>query len=330
MPAEWEPHELCLVSWPCREATWKSHFLRAKESYRDVIKAISQFEPVVVLSDPSTAEEARSMLGDDVEVLTVELDDAWARDNGPIFVKSGDTVAMVGFRFNGWGNKAPFEKDGQLPRFLSRIYDVELYEAPMVLEGGAITVDGQGTLLTTEQCLLNRNRNPDMSRKDIEQVLSDYLGARKVVWLWRGVEGDFTDGHVDGVASFVSPHTVMAMSTSDSSDPNHELLEENISRLETSTDSKNRSLEVIRMVQPRPFEFCGKSITPCYANFYIANGGVVVPLYGVPEDQVALDTLRSVFSDREVVGVMAAYIELGGGAVHCITQQVPKGVKRPR
>jgi len=328
MPAEWAPHERCLVSWPCRDLTWKSYFREAKESYAAVIRAISRFEPVTVLSDPSTAAEVQQALGTDTEVVTVDLDDSWVRDNGPIFVEGENGLAMVGFRFNGWGNKAPFEKDAQVPRLLSRAFGMKLHEAPMVLEGGAISVDGEGTLLTTEQCLLNRNRNPTMSKEEIESVLSDYLGIRRTVWLWRGVEGDFTDGHVDGVACFARPRTVLAMWTPDVSDPNYGVLNENLERLQTSTDAKGRSIEVIKMVQPRPVEFCGHSITPCYVNFYIANEGIVVPTYDVPEDQNAIETLRSVFPGREVVGVKAAYIELGGGAVHCITQQVPR--RRPR
>jgi len=310
--------------------TWKSYFKEAKESYAGVIHAVNRFEPVTVLSDPSTVGEVRQTFGTDMEVITIDLDDAWVRDNGPILVEGEDGLAMVGFRFNGWGNKAPFEKDAQVPRLLSRAFRMPLHEAPMVLEGGAISVDGEGTLLTTEQCLLNRNRNPGMSKEEIEAVLSEYLGIRRTIWLWRGVEGDFTDGHVDGVACFVGPRTVLAMWTPDPSDPNHGVLKENIARLETSTDAKGRSIEVIKMVQPGPVEFCGHAITPCYVNFYIANEGIVVPTYGVPEDQTALETLRGIFPGREVVGVKAGYIELGGGAVHCITQQVPRGSPRHR
>jgi len=327
MPAEWSPHSTCYVSWPCKERTWHGHYDRSKAAYAEVIKAIGRFEPVTVLATPSTVREARNTLGDNVRILEVELDDSWVRDNGPIFVQSDEgLVAAVKFGFNAWGGKyPPFDKDALVPDFIAKELGMKRYDAPIILEGGSISVDGEGTLLTTEQCLLNRNRNPLMSREQIEKTLGDFLGTKKVVWLARGVEDDITDGHVDGVATFAGPHLVVASLAKDRSDPNFANLEENLSRLESATDAKGRSIEIVRIVQPRPREVEGLPITPGYTNHYIANGGVVVPTYGIPEDDSALEILASVYPDHEVVAVRASYIEIGGGAVHCITQQRPVG-----
>jgi len=331
MPAEWDPHECCCISWPCRERTWLGHYEDAKRAYQDVIMGIRRFEPVVVLTDPSTANEARSRLGRDLDFIEIELDDSWVRDNGPFYVRNDeDRVAIVKFGFNAWGNKSPsYGRDDLVPIKLAKLLRTRHYVAPMILEGGAISVDGEGTLLTTEQCLLNANRNPDLSREQIERTLADYLGVRKIIWLGKGVEGDMTDGHVDGVACFAGPHLVLAAHTKDQSDPNFATLENNIARLEAATDAKGRSIEVIRVIQPRPREVEGISITPGYTNHYIANGGVVVPTYGIPEDKVALETLKSAYPGREVIGVNCSYIEIGGGAIHCITQQRADGTPAP-
>jgi agmatine deiminase len=328
MPAEWSSHSTCYISWPCKERTWHGHFDRAKAAYADVIRAVGRFEPVTVLATPSTMNEAREALGPGVDLVAVELNDSWIRDNGPIFVRNEeDRLAIVKFGFNAWGNKyPPYDADDFVPVTLAKLLRMRHYVAPMILEGGSISVDGEGTLLTTEQCLLNPNRNPHLAREQIERTLADYLGIRKVIWLGKGVEEDLTDGHVDGVAGFVSPRVVLAAHTKDPSDPNFATLEDNIARLESATDAKGRSIEVIRMVQPRPREVDGFPITPGYTNHYIANGGVVVPMYGIPEDERAVGILRSAYPGREVVGVNCSYIEIGGGAVHCITQQRPTGV----
>ena len=330
MPAEWAPHSTCFISWPCREATWRGHFDRAKAAYAEVIRAVGRFEPVTVVATASTKNEARKILGSGIRVVETELDDSWIRDNGPIFVRDENNhVAMVKFKFNAWGNKSSFEKDDSVPIVLARHLGMRHYVAPMVLEGGAISVDGEGTLLTTEQCLLHPNRNPSMSREQIETTLAGFLGIRKVVWLAGGVQEDITDGHVDGVAGFVGSHLVIAAHTKDRSDPNYATLEENLRRLESATDAKGRSIEVVRMIQAKPREVEGIYITPGHTNHYIANGGVVVPTYNVREDAIALQILRSVYPDKAVVGVDCSYIEIGGGAVHCITQQMPAGVTVP-
>jgi agmatine deiminase len=326
MPAEWDPHAGCFISWPCRELTWRGHFEEAKRAYCAVINAIDRFDPVTILVDPRTSHEARQRLGSEARIVEVALDDSWARDNGPIFLRGNDnSVALVNFKFNGWGDKQPCEKDDKLPILLAERLRIRRYDAPMVLEGGAISVDGNGTLLTTEQCLLNGNRNPSMSREEIQQALASYLGIRKVVWLGRGVEDDMTDGHVDGVAGFAMPHVVLAAHTNDDSDPNYRNLEENLARLESATDAKGRSLEVVNMVQPRPISVGGVSVTPSYVNLYFANGAVIFPIYGIRHDALARETLAALFPMREILGVRCEHISVGGGDVHCITQQQPAG-----
>lgn len=326
MPAEWAPHRGTLVSWPCREKSWRGHIAGARIEYAEVIKAIQRFEPVQVLTSPATLAEAKATLPGGSNLIMVDLDDSWIRDNGPIFVSSpsGD-VAMVDFKFNAWGSKSAYVTDDAVPKVLSEKLDIRRYPASMVLEGGSFSVDGEGTLLTTEQCLLNENRNADMSRVEIETDLKDFLGVKKIIWLGQGQADDVTDGHVDGVACFCSPGKIMVARTKDHHDPNHDSLEDNRARLETETDAKGRSIELIEIVQPRPREYEGLVITPGYINHYVLNGGVVAPEFGIPEDSLAIDTLVSVYSDREVVSVHVGHVEIGGGGIHCITQQIPNG-----
>ncbi len=300
---------------------------KVKTSYADVAKAINRFEPVTMLTPPSAVSEARAYLSPDIEIFEVDLDDSWVRDNGPIFVTSDSgEVALVDFDFNGWGNRfSPYDKDNALPAALAEALGIRHYKAPMVLEGGSFYVDGEGTLLTTESCLLNPNRNPHLSRKEIENTLADYLGISKVIWLARGLHGSVTDGHVDGVACFVRPGVIMAASTNDPSDVNYAALMDNLDRLQSATDAKDRPVEIIEIPLPNRREFEGKHICATYINFYAPNGGIVAPVLDDPNDEAALAVLRETFPDREVVGVNSVYIGLGGGSIHCITQQRPLG-----
>jgi len=325
MPPEWAPHAGCYISWPYREDLWMGYLKKVQKSYAEVAKIINRFEPVTVLTPPSAVSEAHVYLGSDIEIFEVDLNDSWVRDNGPIFVTSGSgEEAIVDFEFNGWGNRfSPHDKDNALPATLAKALGVRYYKAPMVLEGGAISVDGQGTLLTTESCLLNPNRNPHLSREEIEKILADYLGIRKVIWLGRGLHDSVTDGHVDGVACFVRPGVVLAASTNDQSDPNYLALKDNLEKLRSTTDARGKSIEVIEIPLPKRRNFEGKRIVASYINFYAPNGGIVAPVYDDPNDEVALAILREVFPEREVVGVNCLYIGLGGGGIHCITQQRP-------
>ena len=326
MPAEWAPHAGCFVSWPSKEETWCGFVKQAKRAYSEVVGAISQFEPVFVLSDPSTTREARHVLAKEIPVIELPLDDAWIRDNGPTFVSSdGEDIAIVQFGFNGWGERfPPYDRDAKVPELLADRMRLRRYVAPMILEGGAICVDGEGTLLTTESCLLNPNRNPNHTRERIEEILGSFLGVRKVLWLRQGIHKSMIDGHIDGIAAFVGPAKVVLASTKDESDPNHAIMRDNRDRLQTMSDARGRSIEIIDFPMPKLREIAGNRIAPCYTNFYIGTGGVVVPTFGEPSDNTAMEILEGLFPDHEVVGVRSEYIGVGGGEIHCITQQIPR------
>ena len=327
MPAEWEPHEACLMEWPTvtRKRFWAERFDEAKRDYAAVASAIAAFEPVVMVCDPEQEAEARRGCGESVEILPLPIDDSWMRDNGPIFVRDGEGhVALVHFRFNSWGGKFhPYDRDAQVPRHLAAHLGMRRYEAPFVLEGGSFFVDGEGTLITTEQCLLNVNRNPTMSRQQIEQGLRDYLGVETIVWLGMGHSTDRdTDGHIDGIAPYVAPATVALLAPEDAHDPDHDFGRDNLERLRRARDAKGREFEVIRF-QTRP-----PGVVP-YLNFYLPNRGVIVPIAQRPEDDQALEHIEKLFPEREVVAVPGNCLCYGGGGPHCITQQVPTGIRAP-
>jgi len=327
MPAEWTPHAACYISWPCKPETWLGYESEVKKAYVEVARAIARFEPVVVLCTPRLIAEARAQLGPGILVEEMELDDAWIRDNGPTFVRSDQSeLAVVQFGFNSWGGKfPPFDKDAKVPEEIARRLSLRNYRAPIIAEGGAITVDGQGTVITTESCLLNPNRNPGRSKEDVENALKAYLGITKVVWLRRGMQSSQVDGHIDGIASFVRPGTVLAAVVNDPADPNFDIFRENREKLASETDARGRSIELLDLPYPTRRHLHDRRIAASFMNFYLANGGVVAPTFGDPADDLALDMLRSAFPDREVVGVRGEYIGLGGGIIHCITQQLPTG-----
>ena len=323
MPAEFAPHAATYMEWPARVDLWGDMFERAQRDYAEVANAIAAFEPVVMVAEPGQAGEARSFLASNVEVLPIPIDDSWMRDNGPVFVTDGNGgVALVQFRFNSWGEKfLPYDRDAEVPKHLARHLGIRRYEAPMVLEGGSFFVDGEGTVFTTEQCLLNPNRNPSMSREEIEETLRAYVGVETIVWLGRGHSTDRdTDGHIDGVLQVVRPAVVMLLTPADPRDPDHEPGIDNARRLREARDARGRAIEVI-LFDPGPPN--GLS----YMNFYLCNRGVIVPVVGRDEeDERALAQVRSVFADREVVPVSGWTIHEGGGGPHCITQQLPVGV----
>jgi agmatine deiminase len=332
MPAEWESHAACYISWPCKPETWLGFESQVKSAYVNVARAISRFEPVIVLSPKALVGEARERLGRGIYVEEIELDDSWIRDNGPTFVRSESAqLAIVQFGFNGWGERyTPYANDAKVPEELARRLALTRYRAPIIAEGGAITVDGQGTVITTESCLLNPNRNSGRSKEEVEKALRSYLGVRKVLWLRRGMHQSQVDGHVDGIASFVRPGLVMAATMDDPADPNYEILRENRERLVSATDARGRSIEVLDLPFPTRRQLHGHRIAASFMNFYLANGGVVVPTFGDPADDRALDAVRRAFPEREVIGVRGEFIGLGGGIVHCITQQLPTGTNLAR
>jgi agmatine deiminase len=336
MPAEWEPHERCIIGWPTeiRTGVWGEQYLLAKASFAAAAHAIARFEPVLMLARPGEGGVARSYCGSDIDVLELPIDDSWLRDSGPIFLTRPDgTRAVADFAFNSWGEKyLPYENDAAIGRRLAEYFDVERFAAPMVLEGGGITVDGQGTLITTESCLLHPSRNPGLTKDEMTQILKDYLGVKKVIWLKSGLgleEDPDTDGHVDGVGAFIAPGRVLLHMVRDPQHPDFENLTENRRRLET-TDARGREIEVIEFdLRSRPVLVGDTPIVETYINSYFANGALIVPTGGTADDEAALARLREILPDREVVGVPCPVIGYGGGGVHCITQQVPRTDSSP-
>ena len=292
--------------------------------------AIAAFEPVPWWRDPARpGPRAATAAPRTSRCVELPIDDSWLRDSGPIFlVGPGGELAAADFRFNSWGEKyLPYDNDATVSERLCDTSGVKRFPAPLVLEGGAITVDGEGTLVTTESCLLHPSRNPDLTKDEIERHLKDYLGVEKVIWLQSGLgleEDPDTDGHVDGVAFFVGPGRVVLHMVRDTSHPDYEAFQENRRRLETS-DARGRALEVIELdARSRPVVLGGVSIVETYINGYFCNGGLIVPTAGTADDESALESLREIVPDRKVVGVPSPVIAYGGGGIHCITQQVPR------
>ena len=253
MPAEWAPHARCWMAWPCRGSLWQEGLEAARDAYAAVAKAIAGFEPVTMLANTAELTDAAARCGATVTCQVLPLDDSWMRDRGLTFVVDGQGgLAAVDWRFNAWGGKfQPFDQDALVAERLLAQLAVKRYAAPLVLEGGSIHVDGEGTLLTSEECLLHPNRNPDLDRAAIEALLRRYLGVEAFVWLGRGLDKDDTDGHVDNIACFVRPGVVMAVTCDDPADPNHAILEDNLARLAKARDAKGRALEVIELPLPR-------------------------------------------------------------------------------
>ncbi|MEQ1702899.1 MAG: agmatine deiminase family protein [Ilumatobacteraceae bacterium] len=328
MPAEWAPHAGCLMAWPSRTELWGSRLSDAKRDYGAAASAIAEHEPVVMVCSPGHAEDVRNVCGRGVTPLEIPIDDSWARDSGPAFVRdAAGEVAVVAFGFNAWGNRwHPHDSDAALGGRLADAFGLRLFRAPFVLEGGSFFVDGEGTLITTEQCLLNPNRNPELSREQIEQGLKEHLGASTVIWLPYGHSLDTgpagTDGHVDGVLQYVAPGKVMLELVADPTSPEHARGIANLEALRNSRDAQGREFE-IAILDPGP------DAAVSYANHYLANGAVIVPVSGEAVDAVALDVLRELHPDREVIGVPGEAIAFGGGGPHCITQQIPFGVTLP-
>jgi agmatine deiminase len=326
MPAEWEPHEACLMAWPARRESFDPYLERAKDEYAAVAGVIAAFEPVLMVANPDQTGEVRERCRSDVRVLEVPIDDSWTRDSGPVFVLDEDGERLgIDFSFNSWGERfLPYDNDAAMSARVLELLGIERVPSEMVLEGGSFTVDGEGTLITTEQCLLNPNRNPDLGREEIEAELGRTLGVEQVIWLpWGHAEDRHTDGHVDGICAFVRPGTVLLHTCDEPENANYERAAENLEVLRSSRDARGRPLEVIELTQWPYFDLDGRTLMVSYANVYLANGAVVAPLADHPLDEQALETLRRAFPDREVVGVPTRTVSHGGGGVHCITQQVP-------
>jgi agmatine deiminase len=332
MPAEWEKHRRTLISWPVQESMcYPEDYERVCGGYRELVRAIAEFEPVSVVVGPDELDDVKASFQQmpNVDFVPIEHSDAWLRDNGPTFIKRGDgAVAGVNWKFNAWGGKyKPWDLDDQVaPKLLSH-FGVPRFDAPLVMEGGSLHVDGEGTLLTTEECLLNPNRNPHLTREEIERELQAYLGVSRIIWLKRGLDGDETDGHVDNIACFASPGKVLMQVCDDPDDENFAITQENLAILRHARDAAGRPLEVIPIQQPPRAEYGGKRLTLSYLNFYFVNGGIILPIFGGAAehtDREAVRTLQSVFPDRRIRTVDGMAIIKEGGNVHCTTQQFPE------
>ena len=347
MPGEFEEHQGCWIAWPERSDNWRLGAKPAQEAYAAVAEAINLSEPVTVAVSDGQFEHCRTVLSPSIRVVEISTDDAWIRDMGPSFVvdDSGGRRG-VDWHFNAWGGLDgglyfPWDRDERVARKVLEVEGADRYRAPIVLEGGSIHVDGEGTVMATEECLLNANRNPDLSREQIEQALFEYLGAEKMIWLGRGVYNDETDGHVDNLACFARPGMVLLTYAEDESDPQHAISRDAEERLQRARDARGRAIEVVRLPSPGPITITaeeasgidavagtlprrdGDRLAASYANFYLATTRVVFPLLDERCDERAGEILRGCFPEREIIGVPAREILLGGGNIHCITQQVP-------
>jgi len=326
MPPEWAPHAGCWMAWPCRPENWDD-LERARATYVEVARAVGRFEPVTMTANAADLRQARRALAGvaDIEVVELASDDSWARDTAPTFLVDGHGgLAGVDWRFNAYGGL--YEEYGRSATMARRILDLlgaRRFAAPLVLEGGAVHTDGDGTILTTAEVVLDPRRNPGVARTDAERILCDHLGGEKVVWLTGALDHDNTGGHVDNLAAFVAPGVVVAHVCHDREDPQREPLQENLRRLRAAVDAHGRALEVVELPQPERPEYRGSRLSPSYVNFYIAEGGVVLPAFGDPRDQEARDIVARLFPRREVVQIPTLELAMADGNIHCITQQQP-------
>ncbi len=335
MPAEWEPHLATWTSWPADDLLWEGQLEAVRREFANMVSTLAGFEPVVVnVSSPEAEADARQRLrtaAGRVRFHTVDLDDAWFRDNGPTFLRDlTGKVAATDWRFNAWGGKYEWASDDLAAAKVAAHLGMRCFSFPQVLEGGAIEVNGEGTLITTRSCLLTPTRNPELSEADYEALLAAGLGVSRVVWLDEGLEGDHTDGHVDTIVRFAGDRTIVCSVTDDRGDANFRPMQENLRLLQALRAPDGRPYQVVELPLPRArMELDGRRLAASYANWYVANGAVLVPVYGDEHDEGALAVLRPLFPGRQVIGVPAAALITGGGAWHCVTQQQPAGEVAP-
>ncbi|MFA9556300.1 agmatine deiminase family protein [Evansella sp. AB-rgal1] len=332
MPPEWAEHERTFISWPVKDSmVYPEDHKTVSEGYVELVKAIAEFEPVTVIVNEEEKEAVENLFSDqsNIEFLSIPHNDAWFRDNGPTFITNNDgEIAGVNWIFNAWGGKySPWDLDDQVAPKVLEHHNIKRFDAPLVMEGGSIHVDGEGTLITTEECLLNPNRNPELTREQIEQYVKEYVNIEKIIWLNRGLSGDETDGHVDNIACFAEPGKIIMQVCDDPEDENYEITKENLEILMNETDAKGRSLEVIKIQQPPNTMFQESRLTLSYLNFYFVNGGIILPVFGgqaEETDRLAIEKLREVFPERRIRTIDGMAIIKEGGNVHCTTQQMPK------
>ena len=349
MPAEFSAHSGCILIWPHRRDSWQNGAYAARRAFAELIGIISESEKVTVCARFEDYDSARESLPENVRVVEMSSDDSWARDVAPTFVTDGRSVRGIDWGFNAWGGLYdglyfPWDKDNKMARKLCDLNDTDCYDQrDFILEGGSIHTDGQGTLLTTEECLLGKGRNPGMTKAEIGQRLRDTLGVKKIIWLRRGIYNDETNGHIDNICAFVAPGEVVLAWTDDKNDPQYEISKECLDILESETDACGRKLKVHKLPLPSPVhitaEECsgldnmdgeptrtpGERLAASYVNFYIANGSVIVPQFNDKNDSLAVEILSSLFPGRKVTGLRGGRdILIGGGNIHCITQQIPQ------
>ncbi|MBI2986517.1 MAG: agmatine deiminase family protein [Deltaproteobacteria bacterium] len=334
MPAEWEPHRATWLAWPHNLETWPDQLESVKQIWPQMIRAISPAEEVcLVVNDEREQEEIIARIRDGgaamehVSVYKIPTVDVWIRDYGPTFITrrgEEDRLAFNDWIFNAWGCKyESYTQDDSVAKQIAGLLRVPVFDQGVVLEGGSIDVNGKGSCLTTEQCLLNPNRNPHLGRSGTQKVLREGLGVDHFIWLGEGIVGDDTDGHIDDIARFVSPTTIVCALEENPKDENYVLLRENYDRLLAARDQDGKKLDIVPLPMPGPVVYEGARLPASYANFYIANGVVLVPTYNHPNDRSALGILREIFPERKVIGILCAPLVAGLGAIHCVTQQEP-------
>lgn len=342
MPAEWHPHGSTLLSWPVNPETWPDERLeRVEKVYLEIIKVLSQYEMIhLLVHSEILLSRVRILLGQEsvnmsnIRYHKVNCNDVWARDFGPIFIRNEGAAgtpsefALTDWGYNAWGGKyPPYDDDNAIPKYFAKTFETTRFEPGMILEGGSIETNGDGVMLVTESVLLNPNRNPDLTKQEIEANLKYWLGQEKVIWLGRGLEGDDTDGHIDDLSRFLNKNTIMTMITDDPSDINYEALHENLEILKNATDQYGNPFNIELLPMPTTkiegTTVDGSEYVPAsYANYYVANGVVLLPLYDERYDEMAINLMKKYFPDRQVVGIDCRNLVWGQGSIHCITQQM--------
>ncbi|MEW6194906.1 MAG: agmatine deiminase family protein [Bacteroidota bacterium] len=338
LPAEWEPHKSTIICWPHQKEDWPGKFAPVPWVYVEIVKNIVPGELVrIIVQSQEERKKTQKFLErahvdlNNVEFIITKTDRGWMRDSSPAFVKSEEGVHAVKFVFNGWAKYPNWKKDKNIPRTLSKVLDLKLMEAgyqnkKVVLEGGAIDSNGYGTLLTTEECLLDdkvQTRNPGFTKRDYEEVFEKYLGITNVIWLGKGIAGDDTHGHVDDLGRFVNENTVVLCREKNSAEENYRPLEENFERLQDAKLENGSKLNVVELPMPNPVHFEDLRLPASYANFYISNNAVLVPTFNDPNDRIALNIIKEFFNDREVVGIHAVDLVWGLGTIHCLSHEEP-------
>jgi agmatine deiminase len=329
LPAEWMIHSRCWMSWPVRESLWGDGIEDARRAFAEVARSIAAFEPVTMIANPETLAEVSLYCGSGVGCLSMNHDDSWLRDTGPLFLVDGKgSLTGVDWRFNGWGERhMPFDADAAIAENVLNHVGARRYEAPAVLEGGAIHSDGEGTLLASESCLLDPRRNPEMDRAGMERLLRDYLGAEKVIWLSGALEGDDIGGHLDNLACFAAPGRVLVHTADETDTGNHAVARAIIECLQGATDAKDRAIEVVELPSPKRRKGPdGRRLPLSYVSIYLCNGGLIMPVFQDPADELAYEVLETCFPKRKIAQVNALDIFAGGGGIHAITQQQPSSV----